>query len=230
MPLHLTPQAVHMIFKWTADEAWGDPTTEPRGCKLVFIGKGLDHAALRAGFAGCVVSPELAQRQRDKRARAADICAWARAALPAAHAGTSVGVDEVRCAKPACPIETVLTVQMPKPKQFTLRKPLASVAQAEVAELMAAWGAMLERGRAVQAWAEQALPKPVAGSRVLVDEVEGGRDIHTSERLETHLHVLATPPWSMKVLRPLDDVTQQNVTELMALAQLCGSTGVPSVR
>ena len=126
---------------------------------------------------------------------------WA-PSLPAAHAGTSVGVDEVRCAKPECPIETVLTVQLPKPKQFTLRKPLASVARAEVAGLMEAWGAMLERGRAVQAWAEQALPKPVAGSRVLVDEVEGGRDIHTSERLETHLHVLATPPWSMNLTRP----------------------------
>ena len=42
--------------------------------------------------------------------------------------------------------------------------------------------------------------------------------------------VLASPPWSMKVLNRLEDVTQKNVTDVMAYAALCGSHGVPTTR
>ena len=86
---------------------------------------------------------------------------------------------------------------------------------------------MLQRGQAVQAWAEGVLPKPIAGARVLVDEVVS---THVRNKFETFLHVLATPPWSMKVLRRIEDVTQENVMQLMTLASLCGSSGVPSIR
>jgi len=53
--------AVHMIFNfefedWDPDEARGKN-------KLVFIGKNLDAAALRAGFADCIASPENLEKQ-----------------------------------------------------------------------------------------------------------------------------------------------------------------------
>ena len=46
-------------------------------------------------------------------------------------------------------------------------------------------------------WAERALPKAVAGERVMVDEIESS---HVSDKFETCIHVLASPPWTMKVL------------------------------
>eukprot|EP00308_Calcidiscus_leptoporus_P024800 CAMPEP_0119397606 /NCGR_PEP_ID=MMETSP1334-20130426/140419_1 /TAXON_ID=127549 /ORGANISM="Calcidiscus leptoporus, Strain RCC1130" /LENGTH=596 /DNA_ID=CAMNT_0007421451 /DNA_START=32 /DNA_END=1822 /DNA_ORIENTATION=- len=46
-------QAVHMIFNGSFDEEW--QPDEVRQSKLVFIGKNLDHAELRAAFAECVV-------------------------------------------------------------------------------------------------------------------------------------------------------------------------------
>ena len=79
----------------------------------------------------------------------------------------------------------------------------------------------------MQAWVEQALPAALAGQRVMVDEVE---TTHVTDRFETWVHVMAAPPWSMKVIRRLEEVTQENITQLLALAALCGSSGVPSVR
>lgn len=52
--------AVHMIFKGQF-EPW-EPGEE-RGSKLVFIGKHLDSAALKAGFAECLETPENMQRR-----------------------------------------------------------------------------------------------------------------------------------------------------------------------
>jgi len=219
-------QAVHMIFKWTADESWG--ADEARVCKLVFIGKNLDHAALRAGFEACVASPALDARKAARAQTAAQMCRWAKQALPAAFAADDVGVDvsEVRCAKPECPLETTLTVRLAVSKVFTLRKPLMAVTRGEVVKLMEAWGDVIRRATAVQAWAEQALPAMVAGKRVLVDEFETS---HVHDKLETNIHVLASPPWSMRVLKPLEEVTQENVSSVMALAQLCQAYGIPSV-
>jgi hypothetical protein len=91
---------------------------------------------------------------------------------------------------------------------------------------MQAWGDVIRRATAVQAWAEQALPAMVAGKRVLVDEFETS---HVHDKLETNIHVLASPPWSMRVLKPLEEVTQENVSSVMALAQLCQAYGIPSV-
>jgi len=54
-------QAVHMIFNGNFDEAW--QPGEKRESKLVFIGKNLDHAELKAAFAACAESAEL----RDKK-------------------------------------------------------------------------------------------------------------------------------------------------------------------
>jgi len=47
--------AVHMIFNGDFEE-WDEE--EVKGNKLVFIGKNLDAAALRAGFAACLATPE----------------------------------------------------------------------------------------------------------------------------------------------------------------------------
>ncbi len=47
-------QGVHMIFDGTFGKPWGD---EKRTNRLVFIGRNLDEAALRAGFSGCAASP-----------------------------------------------------------------------------------------------------------------------------------------------------------------------------
>ena len=50
-------QAVHMIFNGDFDESWTEGET--RQSKLVFIGKNLDHAELKAAFAACAVTDEL---------------------------------------------------------------------------------------------------------------------------------------------------------------------------
>jgi hypothetical protein len=47
--------AVHMIYNGDF-EAWDEE--EPKSNKLVFIGKNLDAAALRAGFNACLATPE----------------------------------------------------------------------------------------------------------------------------------------------------------------------------
>lgn len=44
-------QGVHMIVEGEHQRAWRDD--EPRASKLVFIGRGLDAQALRAGFEAC---------------------------------------------------------------------------------------------------------------------------------------------------------------------------------
>jgi len=51
-------QAVHMIFNGNFDEEEWAPD-EPRSSKLVFIGKNLDHAQLKAEFLACAETPEL---------------------------------------------------------------------------------------------------------------------------------------------------------------------------
>ena len=54
-------QGVHMIFTGAFDARWGEG--EQRVSKLVFIGKNLDHAGLRRGFAACLYSEERAQQR-----------------------------------------------------------------------------------------------------------------------------------------------------------------------
>jgi len=54
-------QAVHMIFNGNFEDAW--VAGEKRESKLVFIGKNLDHAALKAGFAACAFTEELKQKK-----------------------------------------------------------------------------------------------------------------------------------------------------------------------
>ena len=54
-------QGVHMIFTGAFDARWGEG--EQRVSKLVFIGKNLDHADLRRGFAACLYSEERAQQR-----------------------------------------------------------------------------------------------------------------------------------------------------------------------
>jgi len=48
-------QGVHMLMEGDLMGAW--PDGEPRRSRLVFIGRDLDEAALREGFAGCVATP-----------------------------------------------------------------------------------------------------------------------------------------------------------------------------
>jgi len=48
-------QGVHMLMEGDLMGAW--PEDEPRRSRLVFIGRDLDEAALREGFAGCVATP-----------------------------------------------------------------------------------------------------------------------------------------------------------------------------
>ena len=61
----------------------------------------------------------------------------------------------------------------------------------------------------------------------MIEEIES---THVRDKFETCIHVLASPPWAMKVLKPLAEVTQEQVASVMALAALCGSSGVPSIR
>merc|ERR1712094_6592 len=46
--------AVHMIYEGRFTEQWG--ASEPRTCKLTFIGKNLDHDGLRSGFEDCLAN------------------------------------------------------------------------------------------------------------------------------------------------------------------------------
>ena len=54
--------AVHMMFSGDFGEPWGD---EPRVCKLVFIGKNLDQAALVEGFNACLATPENVRKKSE---------------------------------------------------------------------------------------------------------------------------------------------------------------------
>lgn len=56
--------AVHMVIQGDFMEPWG--ADETKGCKLIFIGKDLDHDALRAGFDDCLATPENRQKRIDK--------------------------------------------------------------------------------------------------------------------------------------------------------------------
>ena len=58
-------QAVHMIFNGNFDEEKWQPD-EKRCSKLVFIGKNLNHAELKAGFDACIATPE--QQEKKKKA------------------------------------------------------------------------------------------------------------------------------------------------------------------
>ena len=220
-------QAVHMIFKWQADHAW--PDGEKRMNKLVFIGRNLDHVGLRAGFDACITSPDLTQRKVAHEAAAERISSWARDSLPAEFSGESVTVEQARCSMASCPLQTLIRVMLPKPKELTLLQPLVSVTCADVAAEMGTWAGMIQRAKSVHGWAHAALPDAVAGERLLVEEVETTH-VDDAVKVETHIHILATPPWSMKVLKRLEDVTQKNVADLMQYAALCGAQGVPSVR
>ena len=51
-------QGVHMICHATFDNTSTWAENEPRGSKLVFIGRDLDQEALKKGFAGCLDIPE----------------------------------------------------------------------------------------------------------------------------------------------------------------------------
>ena len=51
-----------MLMEGTFEAEWGDD--EPRHSKLVFIGRGLDPAALNRGFNGCLDTPERRQERR----------------------------------------------------------------------------------------------------------------------------------------------------------------------
>ena len=54
-------QAVHMIFNGDFTEAW--LPGEERTSKLVFIGKNLDHDALKAAFAACLITAEMKEKK-----------------------------------------------------------------------------------------------------------------------------------------------------------------------
>ena len=54
-------QAVHMIFNGNFDEPW--QADETRESRFVFIGKNLDHDALKRGFEKCVHTPDLEKRK-----------------------------------------------------------------------------------------------------------------------------------------------------------------------
>jgi len=56
-------QAVHMLFNGTFTEEWAKG--EDRISKFTFIGKHLDHEALRAGIMECLATPELEQKRLD---------------------------------------------------------------------------------------------------------------------------------------------------------------------
>lgn len=55
-------QSVHMLCNGEFIEPWGEGET--RTSKFTFIGKELDHTALRAGIMECIASPELNEKRR----------------------------------------------------------------------------------------------------------------------------------------------------------------------
>jgi G3E family GTPase len=50
-PRRLVFQAVHMMLEGDLQSPWGEG--EPRESRMVFIGRNLDEARLRAGFEAC---------------------------------------------------------------------------------------------------------------------------------------------------------------------------------
>jgi G3E family GTPase len=55
--------AVHMLFSGNFGEEWG--AQEPRCCRLIFIGKNLDHEELRKKFYDCLITEESRQKRLD---------------------------------------------------------------------------------------------------------------------------------------------------------------------
>ena len=51
-----------MTFNGDFGDEWGPK--ELRESKLVFIGKNLDKEALKAGFAACLMTPEMIEKKR----------------------------------------------------------------------------------------------------------------------------------------------------------------------
>ena len=76
--------------------AWEE--LEPRVSKLVFIGKNLDHAALRKSFAECLASPENLRRSAEKRmANAAALRSPSSAALRSAFRLMAATTSDKMC-------------------------------------------------------------------------------------------------------------------------------------
>ena len=69
---------------------------------------------------------------------AQQVTRWSEESLPPAYAGEVVSVNEVPCAKPECPVETVIMVMLPRPKMLRVPKPLVEVTQTEVVAQMQA--------------------------------------------------------------------------------------------
>ena len=92
-----------------------------------------------------------------------------------------------------------------------------------------AWADVIQRGKEIQMWVEQALPKALQGQRVMVDELKVPH-VNAEDEFETSIHILASPPWSMKVMKGFKDVTPENVKNVLVLSQLCGPSGIPTVR
>lgn len=62
-PRRFVYQAVHMIFNGDFKDEWEND--EERGCKLTFIGKNLDKAALEAGFNECLATEENKKKREE---------------------------------------------------------------------------------------------------------------------------------------------------------------------
>eukprot|EP00854_Cymbomonas_tetramitiformis_P014086 gene14086-16652_t len=158
-----------------------------------------------------------AKRPEEARQAEQRVKRWAEAAIPAEFAGEIVMVAEILCNKPECPLETTITVLIPKPKVLKVPKPIVEVTQQEVVSLSQGWEDMMKRSKPVQAWAEEALPPDVAGCSVVVEETE---DDNPTLPFETVITVLSSPKHrTMKVLKPLSEVTQDDVQRLMAISQ-----------
>lgn len=168
-----------------------------------------------------------AKRPEEARQAEQRVKSWVENALPADFAGETVMVAEILCNKPECPLETTITVLIPKAKVLKVPKPIAEVTQQEVLSLLQGWEETRKRSKPVQAWAEQALPQDVAGCSVVVEETE---DNNPNIPFETVITVLSSPKHrTMKVLKQLSDVTQDDVQRLMAISQL-NPNGISSVR
>ncbi len=128
-------QGVHADFEGKPGRAWGPD--EERQNRLVFIGRKLDEAKIKAGFAGCLATTEDRASDGDPFARFVEISPytldqiryWLRQNFQMPK-DTPIIIKEVPCVKPACPpVETALMAMQKNapPRLFKVQKPINEI-------------------------------------------------------------------------------------------------------
>ena len=138
-------QGVRSDFEGRPGRPW--EAAEERLSRLVFIGRGLDHGKLKAGFEGCLaIGQDTSAPSADPFGRSIEISPltleqiryWMRQNFGFSK-DTPIVVKEVPCVKPGCPpVETAIVaiVDNAPPRHFKVQRPINEITFDHVYDLM----------------------------------------------------------------------------------------------